>query len=237
MNHCDAHADTDQVTGPCPGLNAAANHGYLSRNGVQSLPKTIEGLGQAYGMSLDLAGFLGAYAIAIDGDLSSLTWSIGGPQPGIPLVDNGQGISWSHNKYEADTSIGRCDAFVNDGDAHSLSTTRFAYAMEEGIKDDRLDMDKFARAMAKNTHRSIQQNPYYFTGLFSTTLVAPAAYNFVIAMMSNHTAEQPDGYLNEAMFTQFFGISGKYPNYSWKPGQESIPKVCKRRHSHLRSMH
>ncbi|KAK4498561.1 hypothetical protein PRZ48_011219 [Zasmidium cellare] len=221
--HAFQSPKSTDLRGPCPGLNAAANHGYLARNGVQSLTQTITGLGQAYGMSVDLAGFLAAYAIAFDGDLVSMTWSIGGPQAKLGAVDSGQGISWSHNKYEGDTSISRCDAYINNGDAHSLSTTRFAYAYSEGAKDDRLDMDKFARAFAKNTYRSIGQNPYYFAPLFSTTLVSPAAYNFVIAMMSNHTADQPGGYLNEDMFKTFFSVTGHYPNYKWNPGQDRIP--------------
>lgn len=182
-------------------------------------------------MSTDLAGILGAYAIAIDGDLTSLTWSIGGPQAGVPILDAGQGISWSHNKYEGDSSIARCDAYTNNGDAHSLSTTRFREAYEEGMADDSYDMDVFSRAFAKNTFRSIQQNPYYFAPLFSTTLVSPAAYNFVIAFMSNHTAEQPGGYLNAAIWKEFFGVTGDYPNFEWLPGQERIPEVS---HSILR---
>lgn len=63
--------------GPCPGLNAAANHGYLSRSGVTTLQETITGLGALYGMSPDLAGFLAAYGIIFDGDIVEGTWSIG----------------------------------------------------------------------------------------------------------------------------------------------------------------
>lgn len=44
--------------------------------------------------------------------------------------------------------------------------------------------------------RSIENNPYYFSSQFAGLLVAPAAYNFVINFMSNHTAEEPSGYLN-----------------------------------------
>lgn len=222
-DHAYASPLPNQIRGPCPGLNAAANHGYLDRSGVQGLVKTITGLGEAYGMSVDLAGFLGAYAIAIDGDLLSLTWSIGGPQDS--LLGDAQGISWSHNKYEGDTSIGRCDAYTNGGDAHSLSTTRFGYAFASGMDDDTYTLDKFDREFAKNTIRSVNTNPYYFAPLFSTTLVAPAAYHFVIAMMSNHTAEKPDGYLNGDIFKQFFAISGDYPNFTWNKGQERIPDV------------
>ena len=218
----------DQIRGPCPGLNAAANHGYLPRSGVATLTQTVQGLGSLYGMSTDLAGILAAYAIAIDGDPLQGTWSIGGPQPALlgNILGKGQGISFAHNKYEGDTSIARCDAYVNGGDAHSLSTTRFAYAYASGMDDDDYDMDKFAQAFAKNTFRSEAQNSHYFAGaLFSTTLVSPAAYNFVIAMMSNHTADQPGGYLNGDIFKTFFGVSGEYPNFTWLPGQERVPDV------------
>lgn len=34
----------DQIRGPCPGLNAAANHGYLPRSGVASIEETVRGL-------------------------------------------------------------------------------------------------------------------------------------------------------------------------------------------------
>ena len=204
------------------GLNAAANHNYLPRSGVPTIPQTISGLGALYGMSVDLAGFLAAYAVAIDGDLVSLAWSIGGPPPS--LLGSAQGISWSHNKYEGDTSIGRCDAYTNGGDAHSLSTTRFGYAYASctgGV----CTLDKFAQAFAKNTYISVQTNAQYFTGLFSTTLVAPAAYNFVAVMMSNHSAEHKDGYLTTDVFKQFFAVSGNPGSFVWNKGQERVPTV------------
>ena len=221
------------IRGPCPGLNAAANHGYLPRNGAATIQQTITGLGAMYGMSTDLAAVLAAYAIVIDGDVITGTWSIGGPQATLlgPLLGTGQGISWSHNKYEGDTSIGRCDAYVNGGDAHSLSTVRYAYAYSSGLADDRYTFDKFAQEFTKNTFRSIGTNPYYFTGAFSTTLVSPAAYNFVIAFMSNHTAAEPGGYLDGSTFKQFFGITGEYPNFTWHPGQERMPDNWYRRPS------
>lgn len=34
----------DQIRGPCPGLNAAANHGYLPRSGVATIEETVRGL-------------------------------------------------------------------------------------------------------------------------------------------------------------------------------------------------
>lgn len=49
-------------------------------------------------------------------------------------------------------------------------------------------------------------NPYYFAAPFATTLVSPAAYNFVINFMSNHTAEEPSGYLDGYNFKTFFAV-------------------------------
>lgn len=223
----------DQIRGPCPGLNAASNYGYLPRSGIATLETTITGLGELYGMSVGLAAFLAVYAIIIDGDLSTMTWSIGGPQPeGLvnELLDGpGQGMSYSHNKYEGDSSIGRNDAYLNNGDAHSLNVTRFAKAYASGMDDDRYTMDKFRHVVIDNQLESIANNPLYFAPLFSTTLVSPAAYNFVINFMSNHSAEEPNGYLDGEMFKTFFGVTGDYPNFTWLPGQEQIPKNWYRR--------
>lgn len=62
--------------------------------GIADILETIDGLGEAYGMSVDLAGFLAAYAIIFDGDPLSGTWSIGGPLPQllpIPGIGTPQG--------------------------------------------------------------------------------------------------------------------------------------------------
>lgn len=150
------------------------------------MQETVDGLGAAYGMSAGLAEFLAIYSIVFDGDLVSMTWSIGGPWTGsfLGLLSAPQGDGYSHNNYEGDTSITRCDSYINNGDAHSVSLTRFQYAWDSGAADDNYTFDTMGRLFAKNTHRSIQSNPYYFAPLFSTTLVAPAAHNFIVAMMS-----------------------------------------------------
>ncbi|KAJ5104591.1 hypothetical protein NUU61_001938 [Penicillium alfredii] len=224
----------DEIRGPCPGLNAAANHGYLPRSGVASLEETVRGLNKLYNLGVDLGAFLAAYAIVIDGDLAGGTWSIGGPQQSDPLtpgLGNGQGLSYSHNSYEGDGSIGRLDAFTNHGDAHSLSVEKFekVYAVggndtsEDGL-DQRFTIDKFRARYQEVQEHSIATNPYYFTGAFSTIVVVPAAYNFVINFMSNHSKEEPSGYLDGYNFKQFFGITGKPGSFVWNKGQERVPK-------------
>lgn len=236
-DHAYASPAADEIRGPCPGLNAAANHGYLSRSGVTTIQESVTGLGAVYGLDPVFAAFLAAYGIIMDGDPVLQEWSIGGPPPGDELtkglLGGAQGISYSHNVYEGDASIARNDAYINNGDAHSLNVDRFASAYALGVNDgsDRYTLDKIAQNFASKTEESIQNNPYYFAAPFAGTVVAPAAYNFVINFMSNHSAEEPSGYLNGEMFKQFFAVNGTYPNFNWLPGQERIPDNWYRRPS------
>ncbi|KAK6441281.1 hypothetical protein LTR95_002497 [Oleoguttula sp. CCFEE 5521] len=224
------------IRGPCPGLNAAANHGYLPRNGIASIEQTVAGLGALYNLAPDATAFLAAYAIATDGNLAEGVWSIGGPLPTDPisggLLGTGQGISYSHNSYEGDASIGRNNAYPNHGDAHSLNITKFEAVYALGGPEDRYTLDKFRSRFEAVQDESIANNPYYFTGLFSTVAVVPAAYNFVIDLMSNHSAAVPSGYLDGYNFKTFFGVSGQPGSFVWERGQERVPEDWYRRPSY-----
>lgn len=49
--------------------------------------------------------------------------------------------------------------------------------------------------------------------------------------MSNHTKEEPSGYLDGYNFKQFFAVRGEPPHMKWLPGQERIPNNWYRRPS------
>lgn len=51
----------------------------------------------------------------------------------------------------------------------------------------------------------------------------PAAYNFVINFMSNHSKEEPSGYLDGYNFKTFFGVTGEPGSFKWNRGQERVP--------------
>ena len=87
------------IRGPCPGLNAMANHNYLPRNGYATVPQFIAGTRDAFGMGEDLSTVLAVYGGALDGSVAA--WSIGG--------DQHVGIGGSHNNYETDSSPMRGD--------------------------------------------------------------------------------------------------------------------------------
>ena len=72
-----------------------------------------------FGMGLDLAGFLSVYSGVMAGDITSV--SIGGkPKTGgllgglttsLGLLGEPQGLSMSHNRFEADASPTRADMY------------------------------------------------------------------------------------------------------------------------------
>lgn len=197
------------LRGQCPGLNAAANHGFLPRDGKATIAETVTGLGDAYGMNPDLAAFLAAVAILISGDIPSGQWSIGAGFPStIPLLlSDPKGLTGTHNKYEGDSSIVRGDAYLNGGNVGVFQWRSWNNLMSLMEDDDNLTLDKTIQQSQFVTDYSVNNNPHYFAGPFSG-LVAPAAHNFVINFMSNHTAETPGGTLNRDILSTFFAVTG-----------------------------
>ena len=80
-----------QQRGPCPGLNALANHGYISRDGVVTLPEVIPVANSVFGMGLDVAGLLATLGVVYGGAPISLSpkFSIGGEDKGVSLLLHG----------------------------------------------------------------------------------------------------------------------------------------------------
>ncbi|KAJ8114009.1 heme-thiolate peroxidase [Boeremia exigua] len=209
------------LRGQCPGLNAAANHNFLPRNGLVTTAQTIQGLGDAYNMSPDLALALAVVSIALAGDPVSNRWSIGGKfTPTLPIFP-ANGIIGTHNRYEGDASIVRGDAYLNNGNVGVFQMRSWEHLYQLA---DSLTLDDIAAQSDYVTRWSILNNPYYFSGPFSG-LVAPAAHNFVINFMSNHSAENPGGFLSRDVLKSFFAVTGDAPgSFVHNRGQERIPE-------------
>lgn len=103
-------------------------------------------------------------------------------------------------------------------------TVGYSYTQNGGYT-----MDSFRQLFKHWQEYSVSNNPWYSTPIFSTVVVSPAAYNFVINFMSNRSAENPSGILTPENYKTFFAITGDYPNFTWKKGQEQIPKDFYRR--------
>ncbi|TID22771.1 aromatic peroxygenase [Venturia nashicola] len=224
---------TSDLRGPCPGLNALANHNYLPHNGVATIDQFVQQTNQVFGMAIDLGTFLSVYGAAIDGDLTS--WSIGGPPPSstlLGLLAQPQGISGSHNKYESDASPTRGDLYQYGNDyLLQMSQWKDFYALQAGVSDEdsNYDLGVLTSFRAKRFQQSIDNNPYFFNGPFSGVAVQPAAYTFIYRFMANHSAENPAGQLTKSVLKSFFAITGTDDNPVYTPGYERIPENWYRR--------
>lgn len=180
-------------------------------------------------MSPELAAALAAIAVLISGDIPSARWSIGGGFPStLPLVlSDPKGIVGAHNKYEGDSSIVRGDAHLNGGNVGVFQARSWNNLMAI-TGSDGLTLEKTIQLSNTNTQYSVNNNPYYFSGPFSG-LVAPAAYNFVVNFMSNHSAENPGGFLTKDVVRSFFAVTGDDTNWVHHPGMEQIPENWYRR--------
>ncbi|RDW74941.1 cloroperoxidase [Coleophoma cylindrospora] len=213
------------LRGPCPGLNAMANHNYIPHNGVATIAQFVQGTYDVFGMGLDLGAFLSIYGAVFDGDLTS--WSIGGPPSAsllssIGLLGTPQGISGSHNKYESDASPTRPDLYQYGND-YKLILDQFNDLYSQPLGPNGYDLTTLTPFRAKRFQQSIANNPYFFNGPFSGVAVQPAAYTFIYRFMSNKSAEYPEGYLNGDVLKSFFAISGSPGHFTWTEGHEQIP--------------
>jgi hypothetical protein len=63
--------------GPCPALNAAANHNFISHDGITTYTELVNTLQNVFNFGWDLSVFLATLAIAEDGDITTGKLSIG----------------------------------------------------------------------------------------------------------------------------------------------------------------
>ena len=210
----------NDARGPCPGLNALANHGYLPRNGYASIVQLTIATNQVYGMGLDLGTILSAYGAAFDGTLVS--WSIGGKEH--------TGIGGSHNNYETDSSPMRGD--LNQyGSNVNLIVSQFQelYSMQTDAATANYDLDVLGAFRSTRYYESVAKNPFFFYGPFTGTTVSQAAFSFIYRFMANHTSANPEGVLDQSVLKSFFSVSGSGSDLTWTPGHERIPSNWYRR--------
>ncbi|KAL9003549.1 MAG: hypothetical protein Q9188_003590 [Gyalolechia gomerana] len=143
---------SNDIRGPCPGLNAAANHHFLSHDGITTFNELMDMQQNLYNVGYDLAVLLATIGIALDGDIVTEKLSIGcdatsrtsvagsllGPEVGL----NG------HNTFEADTSLTRNDFFLANGDDYSFNGTLFkmmSNTCQKNFNRDNLALYRFQR--------------------------------------------------------------------------------------------
>ncbi|OLN88356.1 Aromatic peroxygenase 1 [Colletotrichum chlorophyti] len=218
--------------GPCPGLNALANHGYINRNGVTSLVEVSTAINQVFGMGLDLGSILSVMGTVFVGNPLSLNpgFSIGYTTAGsqnllgnlIGLLGTPRGLNGSHNIIEGDSSNTRGDLYVT-GDASTMVMDQFEslYAMSSG--DGNYDFGLFADRAAIRFHETVATNPNFYYGPFTGMVARNAGYFFACRMFANYSAENPAGLLNRETLKSFFAVQGEEGSFTYNPGWERIP--------------
>ncbi|KAJ5095070.1 hypothetical protein N7532_007361 [Penicillium argentinense] len=218
--------------GPCPGLNALANHAYIPRSGVVSFGNVITAINEVYGMGVDLATILAIMGTVWTGDPLSLdpSFSIGGRDTGVNnllnnlggLLGDPQGLIGSHNFIEADSSNTRDDLYVT-GNNHKLNMDKFMewYNMST---DGTFDMDLMAKRAKIRFDQSVQTNPNFYYGPVTGLIARNAGYIFSGRLFRNHSHENPEGVLTKTIVRNFYAIYGEEGNLTYREGWERIPE-------------
>jgi hypothetical protein len=218
------------IRGPCPGLNVMANHGYTSRNGVSSIVELAQASNEVFGMGIDLATFLAVYSGIMAGDIVSV--SIGGkPKSGLlggltsslGLLGEPQGLSASHNRFEADVSPTRADLYKT-GDPVSLDLSQFEQLMAMPVGPNGYDLTVMHPFRGARFNNSVATNGHYFAGPFTHFALNTATYLFTYHFFANHSAEHPEGYLSGETLKSFEGVIGSAGSFKWSSGRERIPE-------------
>lgn len=211
----------NDIRGPCPGLNAAANHGFLAHDGITTFNELVDAQQNLYNVGYDLAQLLAVLGLTLtDGDIVTEKLSIGcdatsrtsfspaltGSEPGLD----------GHNKFEADTSLTRNDFFLADGDNYSFNGTLFGY-MQDTCQGN-FNLENLALYRKQRYDQSLADNSNFFFGPLSLLLFGAASFLYEL-MPSSANGNQPD----LPTISSFFGAE-QNADGSWSfNNQEKIP--------------
>lgn len=219
--------------GPCPGLNALANHGYVSRDGIVSLAEVVSAINEVYGMGVELALVLGIMGVVWTGDPISLdpSFSIGKNDTAVHnalddlqgLLGTPQGLVGSHNFIESDSSPTRDDLYVT-GNNYAMNLSRFESWYDMVPEGETFTSAVMAEYAAKRFHETVAENPYFYYGPFTGMIARNAGYLFITRLFANHSSEHPEGVLTHDVIKSFFAVYGEKGNFTYKEGWEQIPQ-------------
>jgi hypothetical protein len=197
-----------------------ANHGYLPHNGVATIDQFITGTFDVFGMGTDLATFLAVYGALLDGTLTG--WSIGG----VPHT----GIGGRHGNYETDSSPVYSD--LNQYGSNEVVVSQFTdlFNLQPNAATANYNLEVLRDFRGTRFQESIDKNPYFTYNPVGGILVSQAAFTFIYRFMANHSAENPEGVLNQEVLKSFYSITGDEPSsFVWTKGHEKIPNNWYRR--------
>ncbi|PMD19253.1 Cloroperoxidase [Hyaloscypha hepaticicola] len=215
-------APTDQdIRGPCPGLNAAANHGFLARDGITNYTELIDAMQNMYNMGYDLANFLATVSIIVaDGDIVTKKVSIGcdaTTRTSInPLLTGSEPGLDGHNKFEGDASLTRDDYFLGKGDNFNFNGTLFG--MMSDTTGGTFDLNGLGEYRYQRYVQSRQENPNFYFGPLGTFQYGAAS--FVYELMPSGS----DNYVPTLENTASFFGAQQQSDGTWTHVPDRIPE-------------
>ncbi|PPJ52508.1 hypothetical protein CBER1_10348 [Cercospora berteroae] len=209
------------IRGPCPALNALANHGFIAHDGITTYKELMDAQQNVFNVGFDLATVLAIAGVGQGGDLletkklsigcdaSSRTSGIIGGLLGDELGLNG------HNHFESDTSLTRNDYYLSPTrDNYSFNSTLFTSTM--AACDGECDRSKLSVYRKQRYMESKRDNGQFFFGPIQIALYAAAA--FVYDLFG------PGPTASESTLLSFFGATKDPSTGSYIPTSgESFP--------------
>ena len=207
----------NDIRGPCPGLNTAANHGYINRNGITDFNQLVQAQQNLYNVAPDLAIALATAGVLLDGDIRTGKLSIGKNSSAVPGILNTPGGLNYHGTFEGDTSLTRNDYYLAKGDDYTFNGTLYgmmhSFAQQNGGLYNR-------KAMADYRYERYQQS-LRDNGLFlfppQSVLIYGAA-SFLYELFPSATDNAP----TETVISSFFGAQPDGRGH-WTSIPERIP--------------
>ncbi|KAF1997251.1 Cloroperoxidase [Amniculicola lignicola CBS 123094] len=244
--HKFIQAGPNDYRGPCPGLNALANHGYIPRNGVATIDQMINASTEVFGLSIDHASSAAIYStpMTVSPDLNTI--SIGDPLKvlfDIPFGDiktkiSPQGLNFPHNSVEFDASPTRLDKYQpgSNGNPNDLHLPLFQqlFDLQKGLPDNDVNFSIFILSDHRRRRHldSIAKNPLYFLPPFQGLFQNGVKYSLISQMFANRSAERSEGRLDRNTLMSFYGIEYASPDkksLKYTKGGERIPDIWYRR--------
>jgi len=157
--HAYSPPSSSDIRGPCPGLNMAANHNFISHDGLTNFVELVDFAQNVFNWGWDLATFVATFGIVMDGDPLTSQLSIG-CDGGMQVPNTGLN---AHNKFETDSSMTRNDFYTSPtGDSYSVNATIFGY-MNDYCNGD-FTLGCMGPYMGARYNDSKQTNPNFFFG-------------------------------------------------------------------------
>jgi hypothetical protein len=163
------------IRGPCAGLNAAANHGYISRDGIANAADITKGLWEAFSLDITATTVLTTVTSFFNGDPLSGRWSIGPHSDKTNslgalgnILGNETGIcAYGHLRSEGDASITRGDWLAPEDNSNCRSYPKFMQELFD-LADQRdpngwITPRVLAEHADNRKKHSIATNPNYFS--------------------------------------------------------------------------